>query len=939
MKRLKILACTGFLSVMLSTAQGQTPNLPNFNYFNGNNGTTQATGSSTPRTLATRAADTFNVRDYGASGTNSTATIGYSTYTTFALFAAAFPWATIPQYGLQFTYTVSSTVSSASSPANQIIPLYTSYATNISPFTANSTTNSYNINTAYPSNYALTPVGPSSSIVPEWADPNWFITPVGAASAASQPNNVIMPGMLVTGSCIASGTTVSYVGVDQSISSSIGSVTAPAYGTISLSQAISSSCAQGTALTFTMPISQIQAATTDWLGFQSATYAADTASNGSSVGNGSRDVYIPSGIYNINLPIRHYGPSSATGNSQYDLNSINYRGSGTSTTFVNAITDLGLVGSIKTSDNSCLFKGPLVGAQGLTNHMIYTDLTITGASQSVAYGLFPSYTDGICLGEGDRVYHVNANNFHAGFSISGDHIHLSDIQAGANGCGIRIPDFQIVNGNVNIDESLLIGNTISGFCVAATSDFDSNVMTQSQIGFEPFAFEYEGMNNSIRTYPGDSFNTDGTRANSSSSFSFISNSTFENLYIENIGNAAFYGPKQTGAASNAGGTGAIYGNIFSGGGAWFVGSPYPVQSPNVPTYIPSLVINAPFFIWSFSNNTFFKTNIGSIYGAASAGSVHTAIQYFTNNNTVTAAIFHTSNGYGGNKFIEDTYIATGASYNFIPFIDDSSNYFQSSNSFENVASGSGIFKFTFSALSSAGFPVSEYQHSFIQPYVSGAGYLGVSAAAAPANGSVGVITKGTNILVQKAIPGEPFAFQYAQSIAPTVGGFYGVMGPRGAAGVNVFCSNGTNNTGCYNNIPDGTTLQADLDANLDRGDPGCAVIAAAGTTLATATAIQTPCVIISSGTGGVELGLGSVGVPTVSGAGIFDANPIAGIVPIGSSVTVMNKSGSTISVYPPGALTGLASSTVNGNAAGTADSLPTGTTRVYYRTGSTTWNS
>jgi hypothetical protein len=174
MKISKKFATSALCFILIATAQAQNPNI---------NGTTQATGTPTARTLAARAADIFNVRDYGAVG-NATShsvnsALGVTSLAALASYSLAYSWVTNSTYGLTF-------------------PL----ATNLAQSGASSV-------------IAYTPPTTAGGLS----------RPTATAYNYQNEADYVLAGMTVTGSCIASGTTVSAVatGLPFSITTSLPS--------------------------------------------------------------------------------------------------------------------------------------------------------------------------------------------------------------------------------------------------------------------------------------------------------------------------------------------------------------------------------------------------------------------------------------------------------------------------------------------------------------------------------------------------------------------------------------------------------------------------------------------------------------------------------------------------------------------------------------------
>jgi hypothetical protein len=692
-------------------------------------GTHMACAQPTAANRSTPAATPgYNVKSFGASGADAKTTLGNS-YANWSEFVAREPWAANPRYGMQFAFRTTA------------------------PASAGATVLAFN------TNYTSGTAGGWQAIVPAWMDP---------MLAPTEPNNVIYVGMLVIGAGLAPGTTVQAVGNDPTSASS--------YGTITLSNRTSGAIAAGTSLTFQMPIAKIQSATTDWLAFQRATYAADHAGNGA--------VYIPGGTYNLNLPVRRAG---SLGGSPVDaLSSVAYVGDGASITKIAVTADTSASGT-----DSCAFmtsSRKQGGAEGTS----FRDFTLfaSGFSEGAGPGTFPNRADGLCVGPSSDVYRVLVTGFRAGINVSGDHIRLIDANFSGNGYGVYIAPFQNSNGGVTISNNIFIGNRIAGFAVSTTAQYDSSVMTNTHLGYEPFGFYLEPQTASVAHGVGFYRTSYMGIANNHEGHAFLTNCKFDEVFFENIGNAAIYG---------AGEVGGVTGNVFVGGGNFSVGAPYATANP---TWISGIAVNAPIFVGAFSNNTMINTVWAYPYSIGSNG-VYGSEAYYTSNGTVTAAIIRAKE-VNNNKFSGDNNIATGASLKFLPFIADGGAVPQN-NAFDSVINGSGVFKSANGAITAAGLPLSVTNYGGVQPFVAEGAFAGVSAAPAPAGGVVGVIQRVQNFSVRKANPTENIDPAVGTPVKPVVGGFVAAKGADMPVAVAV-------NAGRSGN----TTVNIDLDPIYNR---------------------------------------------------------------------------------------------------------------------------
>ena len=284
--RALLLAASALVPALLAmTAHAQTPIAPPANMSS-----SWAYGAGpTARTLHARAADIYNVKDYGALGTNSGTTLAQqfpaASLTSLNTFATqwvsgvqAYAWMNNPAFGLTFAIPTST---SQGSPGTTLTFLE-----------------------------SLSGINGWSATVAAWQDP-------------AHGNYLLQPGMLVTGSCIATGTTVTAVGRTPG---------ATDFGTVTLSRATSAVCGSNAQITFTIGLSQLKTLTADWLGIQSAMAAAWMNTNSGS------SVYMPSGNYIVNHSLINAGGVSNTNNPSYNLD---LHGDGMAVTTISLPMDLG----------------------------------------------------------------------------------------------------------------------------------------------------------------------------------------------------------------------------------------------------------------------------------------------------------------------------------------------------------------------------------------------------------------------------------------------------------------------------------------------------------------------------------------------------------------------------------------------------------------------
>lgn len=472
------------------------------------------------RTLQAQRMDVYNARDYGAVGNGSQTPISSqfpsSATASLAAFAAQsisgstpYAWMTNPAFGLTFSM-ATSTAQSAAGTTLAFIEQLSGY------------------------------IGWSATVA-TWQDP-------------AHGNDLVAPGMLVSGTCIASGTTVAAVGRTPG---------AGGYGTITLSTATASACGSGTNVTFTIAPSQLQSLTTDWLGIQTAMAAAwmNTAYGGS--------VYIPAGNYILNHSLVNAGGITDTSGETPNLD---VRGDGVAVTRLVFPSDLG--------GDTCALGEPRRGP-GVSSLSKYHDFRIIGPNYASVLGSFPNQMDGLCIGESAAAYDIAVSNMHAGINVIKDHWWLRDIESHYNGYGIYLAPYTDVMGNETIDKANLTNNTVASLAVAATDQLDASNITATHTGFGPYGIYDEAASSSVSSI------TNG----------FLSNTVLDNVTIEATGNAFIYGPYNYGM---------VTGNDFIGGIDATLGmSQYKIA--NVPT--PALID-----VGVFNQNVMTNTN-WSAYGA------------------------------------------------------------------------------------------------------------------------------------------------------------------------------------------------------------------------------------------------------------------------------------------------------------------------------------
>ena len=836
----------------------------------------RANGAQVSRTLGARATDQFNVRDFGAAGTGQATAIGTTYGSTLAALASytvpggatPFAWATNPAFGLTFTMTTSAAQSAAGAALTFGEPLI--------------------------SHEGL----PFQATVAAWQDP-------------SNANFLLQPGMLVSGACIASGTTVqgwtttavrqgellpgstdwaagaTYAanatvaangnfyqattggtsgnaggpsGTGSNIADgsavwkflSYGESTRLPNGTVTLSQATSSACASGAAITFTIAPAQLQALTTDWLGIQSAMAQAWALPTGARV-------YIPAGSYEINHPLMNAG-GMTNGNTQ-TLN-IEIIGDGFALTQINVTADAGQDECAIGESNRGLASGNEVSSESA-----YRNFRLNGpAPGPFQYGVSPAKMDGLCVGADARIYEVETGGFRAGVTLVKDHQELHGLVSSGNGYGLLFAPYSETMGNQLIEDGGLAGNFIASVGITSTDQLDSATMKNVHTGFSPYGFY------ALPSTPNVSVTNGG----------MVSNSTLFDVWTEAVGEGWMYG---------AGGHAAVGGTLLINTGGQAIG--YGAQIPNGTGGVvqPAALIN----VYSFDSNTMVGTTMGPY-------------------SHVTQAIILAS-GYGGctnNLWINDPAFVLGASATqnssavtplYCPYGAGAGG-----NSFQ-LGSASGVFRMSGNPAGpmAANVPVQDGYSPYgsgalAAPYTDGNPFLGVTAAASYYGNWVGIYH--TN----EGLSGLPLAMP-SQNIHPgqpifvTSGGVEGGMDQAGAIGNSLNGCSGGNSSNCY------FTLNPAAHAGAHGASTG---LTASGTNQSTAYQVTSALSQFST---------------VASGAGA-----ILGIIPVGSSETVCNDGAAALNVYAPvGDTIGTAATTA-------AASVATGVCRSFFRTGSTTFH-
>ena len=658
------------------------------------------------RSLGAAASDVLNVRDYGAAGTGTATAIGTTYGATLAALASyaapggatPFSWATNPKFGLTFTMTTSA--------AQSAVGTTLTFAETLS------------------STQGL----PFQATVAAWQDP-------------SNGNFLLQPGMLVSGACIQNGTTVAgwpttsvrqgellpsgtdwaashayavnaiaaangnfYQATTAGTSAASGGPTGTGAaitdgsvvwkylkpsettllpsGALTLSTATSTPCAAGTAITFTIAPSQLQALTTDWLGIQAAVAQAWLQSTGGSI-------HIPAGSYQVNHSLMNAGGMTDTVHQAYN---VELYGDGYALTQINYTADLGQDMCALAESNRGLSTG-----QEVSSASAYRDFRLNGpGSATLVLGVSPAKMDGICLGAGARLYRIEANGFRAGVTLVKDHQELHGVLSSKNGYGVLMAPYSDTMSDQLIEDGSLTGNAVASLGVTSSNQMDSVTMKNVHTGAGPYGFY------ALPSPP----NVSATSA------AMLSNSTLMNVWTEQVGNGWLYG-----SGTNAN----VTGNTFINTGGLSVGvSAMKIsngQGGTVPA--PALI-----YVPSFVSNTMISTAQWP-YSA------------------VTDAVIETTNaaiGCVSNLWINDSGIATASSTSVAPLLCHGQSFYN--NQFQSGL-GSGVFRPASGSVSTAQ-PVADVGKSAM-PYQDGKPFLGIAAEPAVSGEMFAVYTSSPNL--------------------------------------------------------------------------------------------------------------------------------------------------------------------------------------------------
>jgi hypothetical protein len=523
-------------------------------------------------------------------------------------------------------------------------------------------------------------------------------------------NYLVAPGMLATGSCIPSGDTVASVGRTPGVGG---------YGTVVLTTATSSACASGTAVTFTLSPTQLQALTVDWLGIQSAVAAAW----GNSVGAGG-NVYIPAGTYRLNHSVinpmtnTNYGP---------EQNTVSIAGAGIQQTSLQWPSDVG-------TDQCGISEAFRLGT--VTEYVsgaTYRDFFLEGPNGGTINGAASAGMDGLCFGKGAIVDKVQAQGFHAGFNGNADHWYVRDSVAAGNQYGVYFSPYTITMGNQYFANDSFDGNSLASFGVAATDQMDSVVMNNVSTGFSPYGFYLEAVPSTVTGVAGG----------------FLTNTTLENVWGEALGNGWIYGTGQTGTVN----------------GDTFIGAAVTSPGLNSSSYkITASPVVGLIYAGAFNTNVMLNTSWGSGYSYAT-----------------TAALIDVGTGAcDSNMVIGDTTFVTNSTSTVAPYYCTGQfgyNTFsigQGSGIFKYMLYSSAIQGTVVLDYGASG-------GNGVVSYSDGYGFGGITAGAAASGATVAVFQTGTGIPTVRTNTTQTLTA--GQPLYPSAGGVIGGLSIDGAIGI------------------------------------------------------------------------------------------------------------------------------------------------------------
>jgi len=857
--------------------------------------TTTATSSVSARTLAARSADIFNVKDYGALGTGIATTIGttygsslsaVASYTT-ATGATPFSWMTNTAYGLTF----SMNTSAAQGTAGTVLPFSVALSGNPSWSQSAPQFNGFwPQNQQYLVQAGMTVSGSciqAGTTVASTAAANngAKLTSVAQGSAGTTLTFLetvgLVVGQPVTGTNIPSNTTIaSLTGTTVTLSNSTTSaVAAQAFiqfgeiANITLSVSTSSACASGTAITFALSNSQVQALTVDYVGLQSAFAAASNNTGGR--------IFAPSGIYESNRPVWNPGITNANAYTP----AITFHGAGMYTTQISPTSDFGS-GACAIGENN--------RSGSVTGYAEWADFRLVGPGTANTVGNSVASMDGLCVGAKALVRRVSAWQMNAGLNVLEDHQIIEDSDFGNDFYGIYLaPNGQNI-GNQRIAKTPTIGNAKAGIATAWNNGLVSDTLSDSDTGGNsPYSFYGEAIPYGQTGY----------------AVTMIGYSVIQNMLGENVGNAYIY------CEGNAT-TGCIVSNNT------FIGGQPVVQLSSSSSYrLSGLAPRAVIYVNQFLYNTLVNADFSDV-GANFALVSHGIFEgEFQGNSFGDQTVMMTNLSATVPAMITDNFgLTTGSSYNNTFKVNNASGEWRAIEN--NPATVGELLTYG-----------TGYNYIGALAMTVGSQPLGVSIAAGASGSLIPVVERGFVSVAKTAGTGIAKGAQACvSSSTPT-----SVTACSASAGGNQFTIGSTVITAASGDTtasidaqivfvpstattslqgivqPDGSTITISSGVISASSAVTTASISAAGTTQGTATSIAAQDVVVTSGSGTAY----GVVLPAVTGI----------------RYVVRNRSGVSISVYPPG------SAQIENGGASAPAILPSGSDATYISYVSGQWYS
>lgn len=288
-------------------------------------------------------------------------------------------------------------------------------------------------------------------------------------------NQVVQAGMVVSGSCIANGTTVSSY--------------SPTAGTVTLSQNSTgaSGCVSGTSITFALSSTQIGELSVAYLAVEAGLYNAGQAGGGAAL--------IPRGTYVI-------APASTVccqlirpeGTNQSAEDTADLIGEQQGGVILKWNADLGWTRAIPNTSGlgePCAITLPnrrSGDGYDWTRNVIFEGPGSANVNQS---GTVVAYMDGLCIGSKSNVDNVFGQWFDAGLNIEDDHQTIRNSGFNNNFYGIYFASNQEIIGNQYFDRVAGVGNAWAAVAFAWNNAFNAGIMHQTDLSQTPWAMYAE----------------------------------------------------------------------------------------------------------------------------------------------------------------------------------------------------------------------------------------------------------------------------------------------------------------------------------------------------------------------------------------------------------------------------------------------------------------